>query len=149
MKSNKLLKPKKGAGSTAISRSSPPGLTGEQSNFIEIALWNGCFPVNFLHIFRTSFPKTPVEGCFWTERGIWNYLYLYEINCIKIQTTSLVLNLSILADILCVLFTLTSSFASGWKKSSNCNHFPNILRLFNVLPTFLFTTSETMRNYYL
>ena len=25
-----------------------------QSNFIEIALWHGCFPVNLLHIFRTS-----------------------------------------------------------------------------------------------
>ena len=26
-------------------------------NFIEIALWHGCFPVNFLHISRTTFPK--------------------------------------------------------------------------------------------
>ena len=29
------------------------------------------------------------------------------------------------------------------------NHFHNILRLFDVLPNFPFTTSETMRNYYL
>ena len=29
------------------------------------------------------------------------------------------------------------------------NHFYNILRLFDVLPNFLFTTSETMRDYYL
>ena len=28
-----------------------------QSNFIEIVLWHGCFPVNWLHIFRTPFPK--------------------------------------------------------------------------------------------
>ena len=28
------------------------------------------------------------------------------------------------------------------------NHFHNILRLFDVLLTFLFTTSETMRGYY-
>ena len=28
-------------------------------------------------------------------------------------------------------------------------HFYNILRLFDVLPNFLFTTSETMRDYYL
>ena len=28
-----------------------------QSNFIEIALWQGCTPVNLLHIFRTPFPK--------------------------------------------------------------------------------------------
>ena len=30
-----------------------------------------------------------------------------------------------------------------------CNHFHNILRLFSVLPNFPFTTSETIRNYYL
>ena len=30
-----------------------------------------------------------------------------------------------------------------------CNCFHNILRLFDVLPNFLFTTSETMRYYYL
>ena len=29
------------------------------------------------------------------------------------------------------------------------NHFHNILRLFDVLPTFPFTISETMDNYYL
>ena len=28
-----------------------------QSNFIEIALWHGCFPVNLLHFFRKSFLK--------------------------------------------------------------------------------------------
>ena len=27
-------------------------------NFIEIALWHGCSPVNLLFIFRTSFPKS-------------------------------------------------------------------------------------------
>ena len=32
------------------------------------------------------------------------YVSLREINCIKIQTMSLVLNLSSLAEILCVLF---------------------------------------------
>ena len=28
-----------------------------RSNFIEITLWHGCFPVNLPHIFRTSFPR--------------------------------------------------------------------------------------------
>ena len=28
-----------------------------QSNFIEIVLRQACSPVNFLHIFRTPFPK--------------------------------------------------------------------------------------------
>ena len=36
------------------------------------------------------------------------YVSLCEINCIKIQTISL----SILAETFCILFTLTSSFAS-------------------------------------
>ena len=34
-------------------------------NFIEVALWHGCFPVNLLHILRTPFIKrTPLGGCF-------------------------------------------------------------------------------------
>ena len=31
-------------------------------NFIEIALWHGCSPVNLLHIFRTPFPKKTCGG---------------------------------------------------------------------------------------
>ena len=33
-------------------------------NSIEIALRHGCFPVNLLHIFRTSFYKNTYGGCF-------------------------------------------------------------------------------------
>ena len=33
-----------------------------QSNFIEIELWHGCYPVNLLHIFRTPFPKNTSGG---------------------------------------------------------------------------------------
>ena len=44
------------------------------------------------------------------------YVSLCEINCIKSQTIGLVLILSILADFLWVLFTLTLSFASDRKK---------------------------------
>ena len=31
-------------------------------NFIEIALWHGCSPVNLLYIFKTPFPKNTSEG---------------------------------------------------------------------------------------
>ena len=31
-------------------------------NFIELALWYGCSPVNLLHIFRTPYPKTTSGG---------------------------------------------------------------------------------------
>ena len=33
-------------------------------NFIEIILQDGCYPVNLLHIFRTLFIRTAMEGCF-------------------------------------------------------------------------------------
>ena len=32
-----------------------------QSNFLEIALWHGCSPVNLLHIFRTPFLRNTSE----------------------------------------------------------------------------------------
>ena len=41
-----------------------------QSNFIEIALWHGCSPVNFLHIFRISF-----------SRNTSGWLLLYTFKC--------------------------------------------------------------------
>ena len=42
------------------------------------------------------------------------------------------------------------TFDSKYKyKKSVYNHFYNILRLFDVLPSFCFTTSETMGDYYL
>ena len=33
-----------------------------QSNFIEITLRHGCFPINLLHIFRIYFPKNTYGG---------------------------------------------------------------------------------------
>ena len=35
-----------------------------QSNFIEIALRHGYYPVNFLHIFRPTFPRKSLGSCF-------------------------------------------------------------------------------------
>ena len=59
-----------------------------------------------------------------TANSKFSYLVsLCGIDCIKIQTISLVLNLSILAEIFCVWFTLTSSSASDWKKSPSLNFF--------------------------
>ena len=31
-------------------------------NFIEIALWHGCSPVNLLHVFRTLLPNSTSGG---------------------------------------------------------------------------------------
>ena len=35
-----------------------------QSNFIEISLRHGCFPVNLLHLFRTLFSRNTSEWLF-------------------------------------------------------------------------------------
>ena len=42
-----------------------------------------------------------------------------------------------------------SSIISDQKSSNTYNHFHNILRLFDILPNFLFIASESMRSYYL
>ena len=47
--------------------------------------------------------------------------------------------------------TVFNKFIKTQKANENFadNHFHNILRLFDILPNFLFTTSEKMRNDYL
>ena len=40
------------------------------ANFIEIARWHGCFPVDLLHIFRT-----PLDGCFCNLKWIVGELF--------------------------------------------------------------------------
>ena len=40
-----------------IYRRTPMPMCDFDCNFIEIALWYGCSPVNLLHIFRIPFPK--------------------------------------------------------------------------------------------
>ena len=53
-----------------------------QSNFIEIALWHECSPVNLLHIFRTLFLRTPLDGCFWI-------LIFYLEKCLPMQISKI------------------------------------------------------------
>ena len=45
-------------------------------------------------------------------------------------------------------FYISPHFPAMIKNRQNYNHFHNILRLFDVLPSFLFTASETMGDYY-
>ena len=44
------------------------------SNFIKIALWHGCSPINLLHILRPPFLRTPLDGCFCVD-----FLLLWQI----------------------------------------------------------------------
>ena len=53
-----------------------------QSNFIEITLWDGCSPVNLLHIFRTPFLKN-ISG--------WLLLYVFPIQFIQSENTEILL----------------------------------------------------------
>ena len=48
-----------------------------------------------------------------------------------------------------ILVTINLQFVCLNPHTSGYNEFHNILRLFNVLPNFPFTTSETMGDYYL
>ena len=47
------------------------------------------------------------------------------------------------------LVDILISFYPNLCKANTCNHFHNILRLFDVLPSFPFSTNETLRDYYL
>ena len=47
-------------------------------NFIEITLRHSCFPVNLLHVFKTTFPKNTYEGLFLFGRKI-AVLYSFAI----------------------------------------------------------------------
>ena len=38
-------------------------------NFTETTLRHEWSPVNLLHIFRTLFARTPLGGCFWSNKG--------------------------------------------------------------------------------
>ena len=42
-----------------------------------------------------------------------------------------------------------TGYVKCFGSNKTINHFHNILRLFDVLPNFTFTTSETMGDYYL
>ena len=48
------------------------------SNFIEITLWHGCFPVTLLHIFKTSFQcqsyfKKVDKQIYWNHTSAWMF----------------------------------------------------------------------------
>ena len=53
-------------------------------NFIEITLQHGCSPVNLLHIFRTPFPKKPLDSYFYMMLKI-SILWLYNITFLRIR----------------------------------------------------------------
>ena len=51
--------------------------------------------------------------------------------------------------IVAAMSSLYNKFITSWTSMFNYNHVHNILRLFDLLPNFPFTTSETMGDYYL
>ena len=72
-------------------------------NFIEIALWHGCFPVNLRHIFRTPFLITPLDpasvssfhfltepfSVYWEKKIVTDFFYLGFISqTLMIQRTA-------------------------------------------------------------
>ena len=69
----------------------------------------------FCNAQKKSFPWFFFSTCSTASSKFSFYVSLCEINCVTIQTISFI-SKSILVEILCVLFTLTSSFASDWCK---------------------------------
>ena len=63
---------------------------------------------------------------------------------------SIPLRRNLVARLIQIFDSITKNHNCLFKmKFGTYNHFHNILRLSDVLPTFPFTTSETMRDYYL
>ena len=76
-----------------------------------------------------------IQGFYYYENTILSLTELIE---------ALIKNIFVSAILKCVFIII-----SAFMKDVFYNHFHHILRLFDVLPNFAFTTSETMGDYYL
>ena len=114
-------------------------------------LWHRCFPMNFAKFLRIPFL---------TEHLRWLLVCFISVY-LQAKHQSQTPNRSRDMDDQKILKSHWLKTSQGQNSSklinSGClfhlmaiyNHFHNILRLFDVLPNFPFTTSETMRDYYL
>ena len=82
-----------------------------------------CFPMNIAIFLRTAFLQNSSCGCFWTFTLLSKICFLFTFSSPQIFLLIMFLN--------------------------SYNHFHNILRVFDVLTNFPFTTSETMPEYFL
>ena len=62
-------------------------------NFIEVALWHGCFPVNLLHIFRTPFSKDTPGQQLLLLSGIQGILKICDKHILQVSRTWCVMNI--------------------------------------------------------
>ena len=61
-------------------------------NFIETAIWHGCFPVNLLHISEHLFLRPPLDSCFCrVYRKLEVFMYFFWFICLTIFTLSYLL----------------------------------------------------------
>ena len=119
-----------------------------------------CFTIAIFHL----------DDYHW-QPNVLNHNNLKQKTSDQIQRTFRNLSLKLLCDIIfpslpgqfdlsCFTMSNFQSYEYPWKpnfsnhikfilKTSNYDQFHNILRLFNVLPNFPFTSSEKMRDYYL
>ena len=78
-------------------------------NFLEIKLRHLCSPVNLLHIFSTSFLRTPMEGCFLKKFVAKTTKYLILRFCYGHETGSYHQSRGVLASpIMCILSNKTN-----------------------------------------
>ena len=78
-----------------------------------------------------------------------NFTEIWKRFGTHLYTSSTLLNKVELSVLLVGLPGLIKNFAMISKKKYSYNQFRNILRLFDVLPNFSFTTSETIDDYYM
>ena len=108
-----------------------------------------------LHIFdKTKRLSSPLISLTWTSSEV-GWMVLKDNNGCVMWVTYMLLNAKIIKYNLLIQMYKYLRVIKRWamftrknKKEMSCNHFHNILRLFDVLPNFPFTTSEIMRDYY-
>ena len=95
--------------------------------------------------FKTKLYVTTVSSL----QPIFCHKELHPSCCIRLELNIVAWSSKILKDIGGLPPWLSANLGKYMKNSPSYNQFHNILRLFDVLPNFPFTTSETMGDYYL
>ena len=87
--------------------------------FIEITLWDGCSPLNLLHIFRTLLPKNTSRGLFLTYDFSSSSSAKKEL--LKVSVVKSVLGFCYILSVVFTAFTilLLPSTSSSSKRKSN------------------------------
>ena len=122
-------------------------------NFIKKRLQHRCFPVILQTFQERLFQKPSANGCFYdlklVIRVFHDFIFFVHFTLFHSKENSD--NKSSFSKVhLCFIYIcVITCHRLKKKKKFKLQPLHNILRLFDVLPNFLFTTSEAVRDYYL